>query len=64
MVMKFSVPDSRKISLDGFFEHCNHYIQYNMELDSGRKRKAEEVLGRVVTMSKESSLDLPPTTFC
>ena len=29
IVVNLSFPDLRKISLEGFFEDCNHYIQYN-----------------------------------
>ena len=64
IVAKPSLPDARRISLDIFFEDCNYFIQYNKKKDSGRKRKAEEVLGRVVTMSKDSTSDLPPNTVC
>ena len=55
IVVELNLPESRKISLDGFFEDCNHYIQYNKEKDSGRKRKAEEVLGRTVKVVDDPS---------
>ena len=42
----------------------DYFIQYNKEKDSGRKRKAEEALGRVVTVPKDSTSDLPPNTVC
>ena len=48
IVVNLSLPESRKISLEGFFKDCNYYIQYNKDKDSGRKRRAEEVLGRTV----------------
>lgn len=50
IVAKLSLPDTRRISLDDFFEDCNYFIQYTREKGSGRKRKAEEVLGRVVIL--------------
>ena len=62
VVAKLSLPDARRISLDIFFKDCNYFIQYNKEKDSGRKRKAEVVLGRVVTISKDSTSNLPPST--
>lgn len=49
-VVALSLPDLRKISLDQFFEDCNHYLRLNKDKDTGRKRKAEEVLGRTVTV--------------
>ena len=64
IVVNLSLPDSRKISLEGFFEDCNHFIQYNKEKDSGRKRKAEEVLGRTVKVSDDSSADMPLNAVC
>ena len=39
-------------------------MEYNKEFDSGRKRKAEEVLRRVVTLFKETSSDPPPNAIC
>ena len=64
IVAKLSLPDVRRISLDIFFEDCNYFIQYNKEKESGRKRKAEEVLGRVMTISKDATSDLPPNAVC
>ena len=56
-VMNLSLPEGRRISLPQFFEDCTHYIQFNKERDSNhhKKRKAEEIIGRVVTISKDSS---------
>ena len=64
IVVKLSLPDSRKISLESFFEDCNHYIQYNKDKDSNRKRKVEEVLGRTVKVVDESSTNMPLNAVC
>ena len=64
IVAKLSLPDARRISPDIFFRDCNYFIQYHKEKDSGRKRKAKEVLGHVVTISKDFTSDLPPNTVC
>ncbi len=48
-VVALSLPDHRRIALDQFFEDCNYYLRLNKDKDSGRKRKAEVVLGRTVT---------------
>ena len=64
IVVKLSLPESRKISLEDFFEDCNHFIQYNKDKDSGRKHKAEEVFGRTVKVVDDSSTDMPLNAVC
>jgi hypothetical protein len=51
-VVALSLPDERKIPLAQFFEDCNVYLRYNKNEDTGRKRKADEVFGRAVTITK------------
>ena len=65
-VMNLSLPEARRVSLPQFFEDCTHYIQFNKEKDSNhhKKRKADEIVGRVVTISKDSSESSVPNAIC
>ena len=65
-VMNLSLPKGRRISLPQFFEDCTHYIQFNKEKDSNhhKKRKVEEIIGRVVTIAKDSADSSMPNAIC
>jgi hypothetical protein len=52
IVVKLSLPESRRIPLDVFFEDCNYFTRFNKTKDTGHKRKVEEIFGRAVTFVK------------